>query len=587
MEVALQYFKQTEKVLDANEFADTEEYDLFMQNVFAEVEGLEYRLACSHDGSGILEKILKCASGFQLRVFFEKVRGRFFDMCCHRYASHVVETWVRQAAAKEELADKVKTEAEEEERNDDHLPSTIDQLYDVSQLIIEFFIQLAENDYGSHVVRLFIKLWANKLDGYSINLCEGNDYLTLLIDHLLSLPKEVFNMKNATVSKQFGLVLQVLLPCLSSSSLAKIQNLVFPDLLNPEESIKKGHVMSICDHQSGSRFMEVFINTLDSASSLAFLNKVIRPFFTDLMDGQNSNFVLQCFISNCPNIAQFEMILPLVKEHASDILAKQRHGILLRLSSWVRAHEQFISCAEVVIGIVYGAFGAQNPKLWKNLFKALYSLKNISQVEKEQHTIQAAGCQLLQDLIYFPAHCTKPVIDSFLDMSVGELVSFSCHANGSRAVEAIFMSHSVSASVKQRTIRKLRDHVDILALNQFGSHVVDRCFQAASIELRQKIGEKLVTHKTKLEDSQYGRLVLRNCQISNFERNQDYWKSAQDSSKRKRSMFADILDDNFVGTALVEVPKVPADHDNTSEHKGATMKSSSKPKFKKSKNKKE
>ena len=100
MEATLQYFRQAEKILEANDFEDEEAQQLFIQNVFSEAEGLEYRLSCSHDGSVILEKMVRHGTGFHLRVFFEKIRERLLDMCCHRYASHVVETWLRMAVSR-------------------------------------------------------------------------------------------------------------------------------------------------------------------------------------------------------------------------------------------------------------------------------------------------------------------------------------------------------------------------------------------------------------------------------------------------------------------------------------------------------
>lgn len=48
---------------------------LFVDNVYAEVEGNELRLATNYSCSLVLEKLLKISDGFQLRVFMDKLSG--------------------------------------------------------------------------------------------------------------------------------------------------------------------------------------------------------------------------------------------------------------------------------------------------------------------------------------------------------------------------------------------------------------------------------------------------------------------------------------------------------------------------------
>jgi hypothetical protein len=45
--------------------------------VYEEVSGHEVDLATDHDGSRILEKLFKLSDDFTLRVFFDKLSGRY------------------------------------------------------------------------------------------------------------------------------------------------------------------------------------------------------------------------------------------------------------------------------------------------------------------------------------------------------------------------------------------------------------------------------------------------------------------------------------------------------------------------------
>lgn len=41
--------------------------------------------------SRIIEKLLRAANEFQVRVFFDRLSGQYANMACDRYASHVLQ----------------------------------------------------------------------------------------------------------------------------------------------------------------------------------------------------------------------------------------------------------------------------------------------------------------------------------------------------------------------------------------------------------------------------------------------------------------------------------------------------------------
>jgi nucleolar protein 9 len=541
MDKVLGYFKEAEKLLDANDFSTAEDYDLFLQNVFSEVEGLEYRLACSHDGSSIVEKILTHATDFQLRVFFEKVREKWLDMCVHRYASHVAETWLRQAVLK--ATGNVDTTTNEKEEEEKGLPTIKEQLVDISAYMTEDFVRLAEDQYGTHVLRMLLKLWGGDLEGHQ-RLDFGSDSLEALVDRIFSIPKEVFSSSNGVLNQHVSPILQFIITKLGnlhSPQYQKFLNTLFPGIFNPgDDNNATKTFLKTADHEIGSRFMEAFISSLDEAAFLIFVNKLVIPKLAKLLDGFHSNFVLQTVVSKCHNVEQFAILTKGLQPLASDLIVKRRHGVLMRLAQWVIDHE--LAGAEKAMEIIFEAFQLRDGSEQKLSFNAISRLQTKGSLDEGKPLI-AGGCSLLQLLPFFPADISKPVIDGFLDASVASILSFSTHPNGSRVIEACLDSPTVSSSVKQRTIRKIRDHVDTLAVDKFGSHIVDRAWRLATPELCEKIVQRLLDCKRRLEDSQHGRLVLRNCRAYEFERDVDGWRNSEVSTIRKRNLFADILDD--------------------------------------------
>lgn len=74
------------------------EQQLFVNNVYSEVENREFILATDHGCSLVLEKLLNISSDFELRVLFDKFNGRFSELFTHRFASHVCQTLLTLAA---------------------------------------------------------------------------------------------------------------------------------------------------------------------------------------------------------------------------------------------------------------------------------------------------------------------------------------------------------------------------------------------------------------------------------------------------------------------------------------------------------
>lgn len=540
METTLQYFKQAEKILEANEFEDEEAHQLFIQNVFGEAEGLEYRLSCSHDGSVILEKMVRHGTGFHLRVFFEKIRERLLDMCCHRYASHVVETWLRMAVGKVAAP-------EEQEQEAEQLPKLPEQLRDLATMVREDPLRLVEDPYGSHVIRLLLRLWQGELDGSLIKVPDGREHFAAFVEALLTLPPEVFDVPRAIQNVQISAILQYIISCPGGYG-PRLLNVLFPTALlvtapdgGSVSTERDGtRFLRLADTEAGSRFFESLLASLDAPAFLLLFTRLIRGNVVKLLEGHHANFVLQCLISRCHNLSQFQMVVESLREFVPQLLDMRRHGILLRCAQWVVDHE--LMGAEEVMTLIFGAFHLKDASDRKQSFVAISRLQTKAHLDAAA-PLSPAGCSLLQLLVHFPAAVAKPIIDGFMDYPVPALVSMSSHPQGSRIVEATLLSRHVSAAAKQRTIRRLRDHVDALATDKFGSHIVDRAWSLATGEMKERIVEQLLTAKAKLEDSPHGRLVLRNCRAHEFEKSVESWKQTEQSAERRKAMFAELLED--------------------------------------------
>jgi len=70
------YFRKADEMLELNSFADPDERDLFLANVYREADGKELKLACSQSCSRLMERLIQLSSPQQLKKLFQKFNGK-------------------------------------------------------------------------------------------------------------------------------------------------------------------------------------------------------------------------------------------------------------------------------------------------------------------------------------------------------------------------------------------------------------------------------------------------------------------------------------------------------------------------------
>ena len=71
-----EYFKRADSMLELNQFADAEERNLFLANVYKEASGKELKMANSQSCSRLMERLILLSTPAQLKNLFQKFRGQ-------------------------------------------------------------------------------------------------------------------------------------------------------------------------------------------------------------------------------------------------------------------------------------------------------------------------------------------------------------------------------------------------------------------------------------------------------------------------------------------------------------------------------
>lgn len=72
-----EYFRRADEMLEVNQFADAEERNLFLTNVYREANGKELKIASSQSCSRLMERLILLSTPQQLKALFGKFSGQY------------------------------------------------------------------------------------------------------------------------------------------------------------------------------------------------------------------------------------------------------------------------------------------------------------------------------------------------------------------------------------------------------------------------------------------------------------------------------------------------------------------------------
>ena len=111
----------------------------------------------------------------------------------------------------------------------------------------------------------------------------------------------------------------------------------------------------------------------------------------------------------------------------------------------------------------------------------------------------------------------------------------------SRAFESMLTSDQVGGKVKKKIIKNLQGHFVSISKDKFGSHIIDRIWAVADINVKEQIASELLKRERDLTDHPMGKCVLWTCRIELYKRRHDDWVEREKGLEKKKELFKDIL----------------------------------------------
>jgi nucleolar protein 9 len=298
-----------------------------------EVDGKEIALAADYGTSRIVEQILKLSTDFQLRVFFDRLRGSFPQLFMHQYASHVIQTMLGQCALR------IGNESDDNSGQSDtpeggELMSLKDLFLEMCAELDGYWPALMVDTYGSHLLRTVLFILSGRTlatdqikskssrkfaNNHQLIKAEGEQmpvpstvkvspeftaHLTKIVTVIVNgvTDSQVRSMAvNLVARPVLQTLLQVISPTLADSLIDRLLMNITSGDLSGNESIdqqRRQYVQSMMQDQVGSHLFERMLQFM----SAEMFSLVYQEFFSDrlLRFAQHpfANYVVQSVVSN-------------------------------------------------------------------------------------------------------------------------------------------------------------------------------------------------------------------------------------------------------------------------------------------------
>ncbi|KAF9414504.1 Nucleolar protein 9 [Podila epigama] len=591
-----QYFKGVEQTLDELNFETAEEQQLFLENVYTEVQGKELVLATDHSCSLVLEKLLRASNDFQLRVFFDKFNGNFLKLFTHRFASHVCQTLITlcaDAVEREVRSQETKSREELEiPKEEGVLLSAEDLILNMCNQTQEEFTALISDPFASHIIRVILYVLAGRTvaddgsgkgnvrskksakynDANNSKTNAGTFRPTRLVpasfkDMLHTITSTMMNGLSASIVRSLAVhqvanpVLQLLLEVLAKDNEEAKDELVdklLMDITRDEEpgqtnNDRDAYVETLLRDQVGSHLLEMIVKVASPTLYQKFYTSYFRGRLVKLSFHPIANYVIQQFFVKAKTPVQLEMMVAEVLPEFGNFLKFGRPGVIRAI---VEACKNVGACHKEVIKGLCQAFHTNTSIERKEFLHVVLQMETYEALMERRESQESTkpkfhpqGAVILQLLLQYPEEHTKIVIDSYFAQKEELMYAWTMDPTGSHVIEAFLTSPTLNLKVKRKILKSFLGKYHSMALDRYGGHTVDKCWAVSDIEMKEKIASELLEHEQALSHSFHGKFILRNCKIDQFKRKKEEWVQREKGIERKKDMFKDILGDAVLATA--------------------------------------
>ncbi|KAJ2024516.1 Nucleolar protein 9 [Coemansia sp. S85] len=586
------YLKSCEDMLDEQKFGSAEDRDIFINNVYSEMKNFELQLTTDHEASRILEKLFWISNDYQIKRYFSLTREDTIRLVVHRFSSHTIQTLLLLSAVALEremrgevcdFADTGDDEAGGPQAVRTALPTFEELILGLAKTLAPQWSYLMANEYASHILRVLLLVLAgspiedqsnpkssikskrsvkymedrNPQPAHHRSLASKRAVPSSFGPALTELLQTVSNEMGDLAARGFtsttigGTVLQSMLELQAERASIEYPGSLLDKCLmglisakdssDASNARRDAYIKMMIEDVAGSHFLQMVMKLCSSELLQKFYDSYFRGNLKALAFHPISNFVVQSLFSNVKSERQLKSMIEGVAPMVGDLLFKNRPGVVRALvDSCVRLESGYLE----IVNALYSGLGAKSVAERNELINLLAFLITYAEFANSDYNrlqFKIQGSLIIQAMLQFPSDGLEPLMESYFSQDPEKIFTWCKDPSGSRIIEAILKSKQVPANSKRRVLEQYLGRYAELAMDRCGSHIAEACWEAADIQLKEKILREFIKRETQLQDNQFGRFMLRNFRLEQYKRKSSEWRERERGLEKKKLMFKDFL----------------------------------------------
>ncbi|CDF88406.1 probable Nucleolar protein 9 [Zygosaccharomyces bailii ISA1307] len=563
----LEYFKQAEATLSIDAFESTEEKQHFVTSVCDELKGKEYKLVTSQICSKLVERLILECGDDQLKSIFKAFNGVFYNLSCHKYASHVLETlFVRGAALVEK---ELLTPSFDGQQDDEPIISMENAFLYMLNEIKPHLRSMVSHQYASHVLRLLILILASKnlpkttqnnstlrskkskIARKMIDIKDNDDFdrvhqtpesfklelkefLKILYDNFTEntvsrtdiSPTLVTKFRELCVDPVASPVIQLIIQVEGIFDRERsFWRLVFSttDEKDPKE---ESFVEYLLSDPVGSHFLESVISFARTKYVERLYNLYMKDRITKLAQRDTTGaFVVRALLKHLKNKEVKQILSALIPQLSILLNSNIDFGTSIIEAS---IQQNNFLRDEVISQLVEKYYSPQSDS--RNILESclLLSSSTLGNTRDDWPTAEERRRSLfLEQLIDYDRKFAEITVESMLALPEERLLQMCYHGVFSHVVEHVLKPTLIDTIKRKLLLNVLCKDVVNMSCNAYGSHIVDKLwdFTAKLTLYKERIANALNKEAEKVKNSSYGRQVWKNWHMEQYLRRRGDWKT--------------------------------------------------------------
>ncbi|XP_074545013.1 nucleolar protein 9 [Halichoeres trimaculatus] len=560
------YFRRVGERLSEG-FEDNEEREMFVENVLTEVKGKATMVAMDRTGSITLQRLLPLSSLDQVGEVLAELGGESGSelkaVACDRCGGHVVESAVRQISRWSESSHKDSSSTAEEE--EEEVCGLLEaQVLSVSQVVRENTAEFIKHIHGSHVVRTLLHVLAGCLGPPRSESRPGakeRNVVPELTDfeiptsfwyELKSLTETLMDNVNLSVTDAAAsAVFQTMLtvshrkrPKLCKQLLRRIMEYLTSRSAAPGVS----PLLVFLKDQASSRLIETIIQLSQKSLLREIYKNHLKGQMVDLALHPIANFPIQRLTAASAKHKMFLKLFDELIQGVEAILAAGHMGVVVQLAeSCAESGEKQGDLMQCLLHAFHCAEPGSRHVSCLPLFMSLLTYDVYYHTEPAEGSTQTEvplskmcyhGSRLVQALSRFKERSL--LLSSLRTLTPADLLTMASDPAGSHVLQALITTSSDKG--RGKILKRLEGQYVQMACSRLGSRVLEAIWNSASVSHRQSIAQELAMSESQLRSDQFARHVWAKFALSHFIHRRAHWQEIQTGESKKRKLFSDILE---------------------------------------------